>query len=95
MTVVAFLPAVGVWLVWAPAVGYLAITSGPVPALALFLYGVTVLSLVDNYLRAIFVDRDSGSIRPSSSSASSAGSICLESWGCFSAPSCSRCSKRA
>ncbi|TYT63614.1 AI-2E family transporter [Natrialba swarupiae] len=60
MTVVAFLPAVGVWLVWAPAVGYLAITSGPVPALALFLYGVTVLSLVDNYLRAIFVDRDSG-----------------------------------
>ncbi|MEY7850733.1 AI-2E family transporter [Natrarchaeobius sp. A-rgal3] len=60
MVVVAFLPAVGVWLVWAPAVGYLAMTSGPVPAVALFLYGVTVLSIVDNYLRAIFVDRDSG-----------------------------------
>ncbi|SEH15721.1 Predicted PurR-regulated permease PerM [Natronorubrum sediminis] len=60
MIVVAFLPAVGVWLVWAPAVGYLAMTSGPLPAVLLLLYGITVLSLVDNYLRAVFVDRGSG-----------------------------------
>ncbi|RQH03514.1 AI-2E family transporter [Natrarchaeobius oligotrophus] len=60
MIVVAFLPAVGVWIVWAPSVGYLVLESGPLPAVALFLYGITVLSLVDNYLRAYFVDRDSG-----------------------------------
>ncbi|RQG91162.1 AI-2E family transporter [Natrarchaeobius halalkaliphilus] len=60
MIVVAFLPAAGVWLVWGPAVGYLALVSGPVPAVALLLYGVTVLSLIDNYLRAYFVDRGSG-----------------------------------
>ncbi|WP_436344597.1 AI-2E family transporter [Natronorubrum sp. FCH18a] len=60
MIVVAFLPAIGVWLVWGPAVGYLAATSGPWPAVALLIYGVAVLSVVDNYLRAVFVDRGSG-----------------------------------
>ncbi|MFP8952326.1 AI-2E family transporter [Natrialbaceae archaeon A-arb3/5] len=60
MTIVAFLPAIGVWLVWGPAVGYLAVTGEPLGALVLLLYGVAVLSFVDNYLRAIFVDRESG-----------------------------------
>lgn len=60
MMIVSFLPALGVWLVWAPAVGYLATTDGLGSALLLFVYGITVLALVDNYLRAIFVDRDSG-----------------------------------
>ncbi|RQG93430.1 AI-2E family transporter [Natrarchaeobius chitinivorans] len=60
MVIVSFLPAIGVWLVWAPAVGYLAMTAGPVPAVVLLLYGISVLSLVDNYLRALFVDRGSG-----------------------------------
>lgn len=60
MIVVSFLPAIGVWLVWAPAVGYLAVTDGPVTAVLLLVYGLTVLAVVDNYLRAIFVDRGSG-----------------------------------
>ncbi|EMA43042.1 AI-2E family transporter [Halobiforma nitratireducens] len=60
MIVVSFLPAIGVWLVWGPAVVYLAIVVDPLQAIALFLYGVAVLSVVDNYLRAIFVDRGSG-----------------------------------
>ncbi|MXV60663.1 AI-2E family transporter [Natronorubrum sp. JWXQ-INN-674] len=60
MIVVSFLPAIGVWLVWGPAVVYLGITADPVSAVALLLYGVAVLSVVDNYLRAIFVDRSSG-----------------------------------
>ncbi|ELY51175.1 AI-2E family transporter [Natronolimnohabitans innermongolicus] len=60
MIVVSFLPAIGVWLVWGPAVGYLAMTDGVVAAAFLLIYGVTVLAVIDNYLRAIFVDRGSG-----------------------------------
>ncbi|WP_121741088.1 AI-2E family transporter [Natronorubrum halophilum] len=60
MIVVSFLPAVGVWLVWGPAVVYLGLAADPLHAVALLLYGISVLSLVDNYLRAIFVDRTSG-----------------------------------
>ncbi|ELY98704.1 hypothetical protein C482_11520 [Natrialba chahannaoensis JCM 10990] len=60
MIIVSFLPAIGVWLVWGPAVGYLLMTASPVSAVVLLLYGITVLSLVDNYLRAYVVDRDSG-----------------------------------
>ncbi|MFP8955709.1 AI-2E family transporter [Natrialbaceae archaeon A-CW3] len=60
MIVVSFLPAIGVWLVWGPAVGYLFATGEPLLALVLLLYGIAVLSIVDNYLRAIFVDRSSG-----------------------------------
>ncbi|QFU81217.1 AI-2E family transporter [Natronorubrum aibiense] len=60
MIVVSFLPAIGVWLVWGPAVGYLVLVNEPFSAAVLLLYGVTVLSVVDNYLRAIFVDRGSG-----------------------------------
>ncbi|ELZ03862.1 AI-2E family transporter [Natrialba aegyptia] len=60
MVILSFLPAVGVWLVWAPAVGYLLLTSGTARAVAMLLYGLTVLSLVDNYLRAYAVDKGSG-----------------------------------
>ncbi len=60
MTIVSFLPAIGVWLVWGPAVGYLVIANDPFSAVLLLLYGIAVLSVVDNYLRAIFVDRGSG-----------------------------------
>ena len=59
MIVVSILPVIGVWLVWAPAVGYLALTGDPLGALFLLAYGVAVLSVVDNYLRAYFVDRGS------------------------------------
>ncbi|MCU4750718.1 AI-2E family transporter [Halobacteria archaeon AArc-curdl1] len=60
MIIVSFLPAIGVWFVWGPAVGYLAAIGEPTLALVLLLYGLAVLSVVDNYLRAIFVDRSSG-----------------------------------
>ena len=60
MIVVSFLPAIGIWLIWAPAVGYLVWIGEPVGATALLLYGVAVLSVVDNYLRAILVDIESG-----------------------------------
>ena len=60
MIVVSFLPAIGVWFVWGPAVGYLLATGEIGAGFLLLLYGIAVLSVVDNYLRAIFVDRNSG-----------------------------------
>ncbi len=60
MIVVSILPIIGVWLVWAPAVVYLFVTGDVLGALFLLGYGVAVLSVVDNYLRAIFVDKGSG-----------------------------------
>ncbi len=60
MIVVSFLPAIGIWLVWAPAVAFLAFAGNTTQAGLLLVYGITVLSVVDNYLRAILVDRQSG-----------------------------------
>ncbi len=60
MVIVSFLPAIGVWFVWGPAVGYLLLTGEVGAGVLLLLYGIAVLSVVDNYLRAIFVDRRSG-----------------------------------
>ncbi|NGM70545.1 AI-2E family transporter [Natronolimnobius sp. AArcel1] len=60
MIVVSFLPAIGIWLVWAPVVGYLFLMGEPLSAVLLLAYGITVLSVVDNYLRAVLVDMGSG-----------------------------------
>ncbi len=60
MIIVSFLPAIGVWLVWGPIVGYLFVMGDSVGASLLLVYGFTVLSVVDNYLRAVLVDLESG-----------------------------------
>lgn len=60
MIIVSFLPAIGIWLVWFPAVGYLVMVDQTTAAILLLIYGITVLSVVDNYVRALLVDRDSG-----------------------------------
>lgn len=60
MIILSILPLIGVWFVWAPAVVYLAITSGPVPAIVLLVYGLSVLAFIDEYLRAYLVNRGSG-----------------------------------
>lgn len=59
MIVVSFLPILGIWLVWLPAVGYLIFIGEPASAFLLLVYGITVLSVVDNYLRAFLVNRSS------------------------------------
>ncbi len=58
MIVLSFLPVIGVALVWVPAVGYLAMIGDPVSALFLFVYGSTVITFSDNYLRVLIVERD-------------------------------------
>lgn len=60
MIVLSFLPMIGIWLIWVPAVVYLVVMGEPLNAIVLLLYGLTVLALVDDYFRAILVDRGSG-----------------------------------
>lgn len=60
MVFLGILPIVGVFLVWGPASVYLAVTGQVGAGVALALYGATVVSLSDNYLRSYLVDRDTG-----------------------------------
>jgi predicted PurR-regulated permease PerM len=57
MVVLAVLPIIGSFLVWGPAVGWLALTGRPIAALALLVYGTIVVGVSDDYLRPIVVDR--------------------------------------
>ena len=58
MVVLALLPLIGASLVWAPAAGYLFVIGDTELGIALFLYGLVVVSLVDNYARPIVIDRE-------------------------------------
>ncbi|AQQ69102.1 AI-2E family transporter [Microbulbifer agarilyticus] len=58
MTVLSLLPAVGAAIIWFPAALYLYATGDMIKATVLMLYGVLVISLVDNILRPILVGRD-------------------------------------
>ena len=57
MVVLALLPIIGAFLVWAPASVYLAVTNEIGWAVFLFVYGLIVVSLSDNYVRPIVIDR--------------------------------------
>ncbi len=58
MIVLSILPVIGASSIWAPAVLYL-IYIGELPAaIFLFVYGAIILN-IENYIRAILVDRDS------------------------------------
>lgn len=54
------LPIIGVFVVWGPAAVYLVSTGSTTAGVALAIYGATVVSITDNYLRSILVDRDTG-----------------------------------
>ena len=60
MVIVSILPIIGVWFVWGPAVVYLFVVGAPLEGFLLLAYGVSVLAVIDNYLRAILVDFDAG-----------------------------------
>jgi predicted PurR-regulated permease PerM len=57
MVVLSLLPLVGSFLVWGPAVLFLALSEQPVPALFLLVWGTIVVGVSDDYLRPIVVDR--------------------------------------
>lgn len=58
MIILAFIPIIGAFLIWGPASFYLFMTSRPLAGTLLFLYGAIVVSLTDNFLRPILVDRE-------------------------------------
>ena len=58
MTLLSLLPAVGAAIIWFPAALYLYAVGEPVKATVLMVFGVAVISLVDNLLRPILVGRD-------------------------------------
>lgn len=57
MVVLSLLPIVGSFLVWGPAAGYLFLIGQPIYAVALFVWGVIVVGVSDDYLRPVVVDR--------------------------------------
>lgn len=59
MILASFVPIVGVTIVWVPAGLYLLATNHVLAGVLLLVYGATVVSWVDNYLRAFVVDRGS------------------------------------
>lgn len=58
MAIFAFLPLIGAFIVVAPASIYLVIVGDTASGVFLFLYGLVVVSLVDNYVRAFVIDRE-------------------------------------
>ena len=57
MIVLAFLPLIGAFMIWGPAAIYLVIVGEPISGTFLALYGVLVVSMVDNYARPIVIDK--------------------------------------
>lgn len=57
MIILALIPLVGSFLIWGPAIGYLLFTGEPVFAAGLAVYCLIVVSLSDDYLRPVLVDR--------------------------------------
>lgn len=55
MAILSLLPAVGAFLVWAPAAVILLISGSMLRGLALLAFGIAVISTIDNYLRAVLV----------------------------------------
>jgi predicted PurR-regulated permease PerM len=55
MTVMSFLPLIGTFAVWGPASAYLFIQGSYGKGIILILYGILVISMVDNILRPIII----------------------------------------
>jgi len=58
MALLSLLPAVGAALVWGPVAAYLLATGSVWQAIALTIWGVLVIGLVDNVLRPILVGKE-------------------------------------
>ncbi|MFC6903694.1 AI-2E family transporter [Halalkalicoccus tibetensis] len=58
MLVLALLPLIGAFMIWAPAAGYLFLIGEATMGTILLVYGVLVVSMIDNYVRPILIDRE-------------------------------------
>lgn len=57
MIILALLPVIGAFIIWGPAAVYLVATGEPVFGVGLFVYGAIVVSVTDEFLRPVIVDR--------------------------------------
>ena len=57
MVLLALIPLIGTFAVWAPASAYLVSTGSTFSGIALFVYGVFVVGISDEYLRPVLVNR--------------------------------------
>ncbi len=57
MVILALIPLIGSFAVWAPASAWLFLGGSPVAAAALFIYGAIVVGLSDEFLRPLIVGR--------------------------------------
>ena len=57
MAVLALLPLIGAFLVWGPAAVYLVLIGDVTTGVLLAVYGIAVVSMVDNYARPIVIDQ--------------------------------------
>ncbi|MFQ5695196.1 MAG: AI-2E family transporter, partial [Terriglobia bacterium] len=55
MGFLSLLPALGAWLIWVPAAGYLLLEGQIVRAVALLVVGTLIIGLVDNFLRPLLI----------------------------------------
>ncbi len=55
MSVMSFVPLLGTFIIWGPTSAYLAMQGEIVHGLVLFLFGVLVISMVDNILKPIII----------------------------------------
>lgn len=58
MLVLALLPLIGAFMIWAPAAGYLFLIGETTMGTVLLVYGIVVVSMIDNYARPILIDRE-------------------------------------
>ncbi|EMA52611.1 MULTISPECIES: AI-2E family transporter [Halococcus] len=58
--VLGLLPLIGASIVWLPASIYLFVLGRPLAAVVLFVYGATLVSIADNYLRPMIGGREAG-----------------------------------
>ena len=57
MAILALLPLIGAFLVWGPAAAYLVVIDEVTAGILLAVYGVAVVSMVDNYARPLVIDQ--------------------------------------
>jgi predicted PurR-regulated permease PerM len=55
MSIMSFVPLLGTFIIWGPTVGYLVITGNYAEGIGLFLFGVFVISMVDNILKPLII----------------------------------------
>lgn len=56
--ILALLPLIGAFMVWGPAALYLIVIDEVTAGITLALYGLFIVSMIDNYLRPIVIDQE-------------------------------------